>query len=80
MFTVDRDKCTGCGSCSNVCPQGAISIEDNLAVINEGLCVGCGACASVCPTGAIRELEPQREVWKGGEDAVWKSLAGERLG
>ena len=52
MFTVDRDKCTGCGSCSNVCPQGAISIEDNLAVINEGLCVGCGACASVCPTGA----------------------------
>lgn len=46
--------CTSCGECVNVCPSGAISIRDDLAVIDYGKCINCGACVSKCPRGIIR--------------------------
>lgn len=45
--------CLGLGSCVKVCPQGAISIKDDIAVVNPRLCVGCGLCAKTCPKGII---------------------------
>ena len=45
--------CLGLGSCVKVCPQGAISIKDGIAVVNPRLCVGCGLCAKTCPKGII---------------------------
>lgn len=38
-----RGKCTGCGLCKTVCPNGLAS------------CTACGKCADYCPSGA-REL------------------------
>jgi UDP-glucose 4-epimerase len=46
------DGCTGCGSCVEVCPVRAISLEDGHARIG-GQCKGCGRCAAVCPAEAI---------------------------
>ena len=34
--------CLGLGSCIHVCPQGAISIRDGIAVVDSQKCVGCG--------------------------------------
>lgn len=54
-------KCTGCGTCVPVCPNGAISIgPDNsgtkmIALTDRGKCTNCGKCEEVCPNGA-REL------------------------
>lgn len=45
--------CLGLGSCVSVCPQGAISIRDGIAVVNPRMCVGCGLCAKTCPKGII---------------------------
>ena len=45
--------CLGLGSCVSVCPQGAISIRDGIAVVNPRMCVGCGLCAKACPKEAI---------------------------
>lgn len=45
--------CLGLGSCVKVCPQGAISIRDGVAVVNQRKCVGCGLCAKACPKGII---------------------------
>ena len=45
--------CLGLGDCIKVCPQGAISIKNGIAVIDECKCVGCGICVRECPNGLI---------------------------
>jgi len=49
---VDKKKCNGCGTCQDICPVGAIKIEDNKAVISDD-CVECGVCEDQCPNKAI---------------------------
>ncbi len=55
QYVVNREKCTGCGNCTEVCPTEAIRIEDGKAVITLE-CIDCGACPRVCPEGTIRKL------------------------
>ena len=70
MKTVcEKDKCTGCMACVDVCPKGAIHIEDSLAaynaVIDENLCVNCDACHRVCQND--NEVQYQKPIlWKQG--------------
>ena len=50
----DRDMCTGCGMCVEVCPHAVFVITDDLARITDrDACMECGACAVNCETGAI---------------------------
>ena len=47
-------KCTGCGRCVDVCPQGVFEMRDKrAAVTDKDLCMECGACAMNCEFGAI---------------------------
>lgn len=46
--------CIACGICVKTCPFKAITLENNLAVIDPALCTHCGLCAPKCPTKAIR--------------------------
>jgi Fe-S-cluster-containing hydrogenase component 2 len=54
MPWVDKKKCVGCGACVNICPVGAISMENGKAVIDQNKCTHCGKCFDACPNGAIR--------------------------
>ncbi len=45
--------CISCQMCVKKCPVGAITMQDDLAVIDYDKCVSCGLCATVCPTKAI---------------------------
>ncbi|MDN5348284.1 MAG: hypothetical protein PWP65_1848 [Clostridia bacterium] len=49
---VDKELCTGCGTCAESCPNEAITVDD-VAVIDEDACVECGVCVDECPNGAI---------------------------
>lgn len=69
MVEVDSGKCTGCGICIDACPQGAISIRDNVAVVDHRLCISCGNCAEACVADAIRITEPVYvRLEKGGDE------------
>jgi polyferredoxin len=50
---VKAARCTACGSCRDVCPTWAISI-DPAARIDQLSCIPCRECEKVCPEGAIR--------------------------
>lgn len=68
MVGIDSIKCTGCGNCVDVCPQQAITIDSNVAVVNQELCVQCGACVAICPTSAIQEVTTvYARLRKGGD-------------
>lgn len=56
--------CIGCGKCQQVCPFDAITIENNLAYIDDDKCRLCRKCVAVCPTHAIIELNfpPRKET------------------
>lgn len=72
MVHIDSIKCNGCGNCVDVCPQQAITIDNDVAVVNQGLCVQCGACLEICPANAIHEVAPiYAEAGKGGERMVF---------
>jgi thioredoxin reductase/NAD-dependent dihydropyrimidine dehydrogenase PreA subunit len=47
--------CIGSGSCAKACPEGALGIVDNKAVlVNAAACIGHGACYAACPVDAIQ--------------------------
>jgi len=63
---LDREKCTGCGTCARVCPKDAISrgpvgasrrfptLEDIIPEIYDPeACVFCGTCVYMCPFSAL---------------------------
>ena len=52
-LSVDKNVCTGCGLCRNVCPANAISILNGKAALDPDKCVKCYCCAEICPYGAI---------------------------
>ena len=45
--------CIACSMCVKQCEVGAITIQDNLAVIDHSLCNGCGKCKEVCKRGVL---------------------------
>jgi len=45
--------CIGCRKCVTGCLSEALTVEDNLAVIDYKKCSLCGGCADVCVTGSI---------------------------
>lgn len=53
---VDREKCTGCGTCASVCPNGAVRMtEDHWPSWDPKACTFCGKCENFCPAG-VREI------------------------
>ena len=45
--------CIGCMKCAKACPKEAITVENNVAYIDQSKCVGCQLCVKECPVGVI---------------------------
>ncbi len=68
--TLEEERCSGCGSCKDACPQKAIDmtiVDTQVSVfgpimntgvpkahIDQDACVACGLCASTCPSDVIK--------------------------
>lgn len=52
-FLANKEECTGCSACYNVCPKNCIQmIQDEEGFLYPkiiGDCIGCKLCESVCP-------------------------------
>lgn len=54
---VITDRCIGCGTCTRVCPQGAVEQEKSETFsISQNHCLQCGNCFENCPVQAIDRL------------------------
>ena len=54
------EKCKKCGKCEIYCPDAAIHVREEGAVVNYDFCKGCGICAQECPFDAI-EMESEEK-------------------
>jgi Fe-S-cluster-containing hydrogenase component 2 len=50
---VNKEKCTGCATCVDICPSAAIELKDDKAVVSVNDCVDCETCVDECPESAI---------------------------
>ena len=57
--SVDKEKCSLCGKCGEVCQFSAIVLIGQTVLTFPELCHGCGACSILCPERAIQEV-PRR--------------------
>lgn len=49
LISIDREICTGCKRCVEVCPVDAIKgPEGTPQIIDKDVCVACGQCVQVC--------------------------------
>jgi ferredoxin len=55
------EDCNGCGSCEDCCRFNALTLDDQVAVIDRDKCMGCGVCVDICPIGVISlERDPSK--------------------
>jgi NADH:ubiquinone oxidoreductase subunit F (NADH-binding)/Pyruvate/2-oxoacid:ferredoxin oxidoreductase delta subunit len=53
-FTIDGEKCNGCGLCAKNCPQQSITGEKKEPhMIDQATCIKCGLCRDNCKFDAV---------------------------
>ena len=82
LFTINSEKCHGCGACVDECPvviikMAADGTEPYPIESAEELCIDCGHCVTVCPHGALDhrisradECDTMRNGWEIGPEKV----------
>jgi NADP-reducing hydrogenase subunit HndC len=69
QYSIQSDKCKGCGICLRNCPVSAISGEKQQAhVIDQAKCTRCGTCFEVCPAkfSAVAKVSGGKPVQLSG--------------
>lgn len=65
IINIDKELCTGCRRCAEVCPVNAIEGEDGKPqVVNSDRCVVCGQCVQMCNVYASsfeEDIEPRNK-------------------
>jgi benzoyl-CoA 2,3-dioxygenase component A len=77
---IDPETCIRCGTCEEMCPEGAISHGDANYVVDPGSCRSCMVCMGPCPTGAIDNWRtvPHAEAYTVATQLDWSSLPVQR--
>ncbi len=70
-YTIDEERCNGCGACFRVCNDDAIIGEPKqLHVIDQDRCVHCGNCFVVCPPSLAAVVRTSGELTRYEEPVV----------
>ena len=56
-FSVNIQKCIGCGQCTKLCPKENIKLVDGVPAFGTN-CIGCLSCLQYCPKEAIDIGQP----------------------
>ncbi len=62
VVLVDKDTCTGCGSCVDACPDRMIRLDGNRRADKCDLCGGEPLCVKYCAPGALKLVEKKGAV------------------
>ena len=85
MHVENKQECTGCGACYNVCPKNAITMEMNSKgfyspVIDGEKCVDCGLCDKICPLDKYKSQnieQPRAFAFQNSdEETLYKCASG----
>lgn len=63
MLTINKEQCTGCGACRNVCPADCIQMVPDaegflFPKVDGKACISCGRCEQTCPVLNLQQGEP----------------------
>ena len=62
----NKESCSDCGLCINICPTKAILKEGDAYALDETKCINCSICTSGCPEGAWTVVRQGYLLWIGG--------------
>lgn len=62
----EKDACTDCGLCVNICPTKAIELREEEYVLDPAKCIWCSICSENCPAGAWNSDRRGFILWLGG--------------
>jgi len=71
-YTIDSDRCKGCGLCVSVCPKSVLQISSQINTKGyypvyqayPEKCITCAMCCLICPDVAITivEIKEKRKI------------------
>lgn len=53
MIVIDPNRCSGCGSCVEICHQRCMTLVGGTVTIDRALCSTCTQCIAICPEQAL---------------------------
>ena len=82
---IEKEKCTGCAACANICPVKAITMqEDDCGFLYpqiSDICINCGVCRRVCELrGNTSDKSEKNPIifagWSRNEEVRFNSTSG----